>query len=145
MAQGDTPITIVGNATADPELKFGQSGKAWARLTVAVTPREKSQDGTWGDGPTAFYRVACFGSLAENAAETIDKGTRVNVDGVLKPRTFEHEGATRLSLDVTADSIGPDLRWSDAAKAAQQGAGWSKPAAPANRGVDPWAAPEAPF
>ena len=145
-------ITFTGNATDAPELRFGKTGTPWATVTVAVTPREKDAQGNWGDGEAAFYRVACFGSLAENAAESITRGMRVNVDGVLKPRSFEHNGEKRMSLDVTADSIGPDLRFSTASvtKAQrQQGGQQQQPAQGGNpwggrpQQPDPWAGQQA--
>lgn len=108
------PISITGNVTADPTLRFQHDGTPVANLTVAVTPRAKQPDGSWGDGPTAFYRVAAWKSLGENVAESIHRGDRVVVVGTLRPREYEHDGQTRLSLDVTADSIGPDLRFATA-------------------------------
>lgn len=139
-------ITFTGNATGDAELRFTPTGTPVANVTVAVTPRVKQPDGSWGDGETAFYRVACFGSLAENAAESIQRGTRVNVDGTLRPREYEHNGEKRTSLDVTADSIGPDLRFATASvtKAQrsqpqqQQSGGWDQ-----STGAGGWGAPAA--
>ena len=147
-----TPITIVGNATAAPELKFGQSGKPWASFTVAVTPREKQQDGSYGDGPSAFYRVACFGPLAENVAESVQRGTRVVAAGTLKPREFEHNGEKRMSLDLAADHVGVELRFATASvtKAQrQQGGQQQQPAQGGNpwggqpQQPDPWAGQQA--
>ena len=131
-------ISFTGNATADAELRFGSSGTPIASFTVAVTPREKQQDGSYGDGPSAFYRVACFGPLAENVAESVQRGTRVVVAGTLKPREFEHNGEKRMSLDVDADSIALDLRWATA-QAVKAGRSQPQPAQsqqPAQ--ADPW-------
>lgn len=134
-----TTIALTGNATSDAELKFGRTGTPWASLTVAVTPREKQQDGTYGDGSSAFYRVACFGTLAENVAESVQRGTRVTVVGQLKPREYEHNGEKRISLDVTADSVALDLRFATAqAVKAQRGqAQAGQPQQP-----DPWNQPQ---
>lgn len=109
-----TTIAITGNATATPELKQSQSGTTWTTFSVAVTPREKLPDGTWGDGDSAFYRVAAFDTLAENVVKTLATGMRVTVVGQLKPRDYEHEGQKRTSLDVTADSVAVDLRFATA-------------------------------
>lgn len=107
-------INFTGNATSDAELRFTPSGAAVANVTVAVTPREKQPDGSWGDGEPAFYRVAAWRSLAENVAESIHRGDRVTVVGTLKPREYEHNGEKRVSLDVTADSVALDLRFATA-------------------------------
>ena len=127
-----THIAITGNATADAELRFLPDGKAVANVTVAVTPREKQPDGSWGDGPAAFYRVAAWRKLGENVAESVKRGSRVTVVGTLKPREYEHNGEKRISLDVTADSVALDLTFDPAAhrRADRQ----QQPA-------DPWAAP----
>ena len=125
-------ITFTGNATADAEIRFIGSGAAVANVTVAVTPREKQPDGSWGDGPAAFYRVAAWRRLGENVAESVKRGTRITVVGTLKPREFEHNGEKRISLAVTADSVALDLTFDPAAhrrgeRTQQQPAG------------DPWA------
>ena len=110
-----THIAITGNATADAELRFLPDGKAVANVTVAVTPREKQPDGSWGDGPAAFYRVAAWRRLGENVAESVKRGSRVTVVGTLKPREYEHNGEKRISLDVTAESVALDLTFDPAA------------------------------
>ena len=100
-------VTIVGNTTADAELRFTAQGKAVASFTVAVNERVKNEDGTWGDGDATFYRVTVWDSIAEPAAEMIKKGAKVILTGRLKSRTYEdREGNTRTSLDVTADTVG---------------------------------------
>lgn len=104
-------VTIVGNATADSELRITQAGKPLATFTVAVNERIKNDDGTWGDGEPAFYRVTAWGSLAESVVENVNKGTGVIIVGRFKPRKYEDkEGAERTSLDVTADNIGITLK-----------------------------------
>ena len=114
----EAQITFTGNATADAELRFTQSGAAVANVTVAVTPREKVGD-QWQDGQAAFYRVAAWRDMAENVAESVHRGDRVTVVGRLKPREFEHNGEKRLSLDVDADSVALDLRFRAATAASK--------------------------
>lgn len=132
----EAQITFTGNATADADLKFTQSGHAVANLSVAVTPREKV-DGEWVDGQPAFYRVAAWRQFGENVAESVRRGDRVTVVGRLKPREFEHNGEKRLSLDVDADSVALDLRFRTARAGAKtqsgppqqaQGDAWGQPA-----------------
>lgn len=136
-------ISFTGNATSDAELRFTPSGAAVANVTIAVTPRVKDGDG-WKDGDPAFYRVAAWRQLAENVAESVKRGNRVTVTGQLKPRTFEHNGAERLSLDVDADSVALDLRFATATatkaqrqQPAQQSSGWGQQQAQQAQG-DPW-------
>lgn len=108
----EAQISFTGNATADAELKYVGAGPV-ANFSVAVTPRRKV-DGQWVDGQPAFYRVAAWQQLAENAAESIRMGDRVTVVGRLEPREYEHEGQKRTSLDVNADSVALDLRFATA-------------------------------
>lgn len=108
---GKTQITIVGNAGSDAELRYTPSGQAVTNFSLAVTPRtfDRNSD-QWIDGDTTWYRVNAWRTLAENVAETIQKGTRVIVMGSLELRQWEDtEGNTRSSLEVTADALGPDL------------------------------------
>lgn len=138
-----TTITITGNATGDAELTFAQSGTALARLTVAVSKREKQADGSWVDGSTAFYRVTAFQQLAEHVAESVKRGDRVTVVGRLEPREYEHNGEKRLSLDVAADEVALSLRWATATatKAGRSSAPQQPQSAPQQWGQqpDPWA------
>lgn len=137
-----TPITIVGNVTSDPELRFTPAGAAVANLTVAVNERKKVGD-QWEDDGATFYRVAVWREQAEAVAESISKGMRVIVTGNLRTSTYAtKEGVERLSLDVTADEVAPSLRWATAkvTRAQSQGAGWSRDAKPAHKSTqDPWA------
>lgn len=140
-----TSITIVGNATADPELRFTQSGAAVANLTVAVNERKKVGD-QWEDDGTTFYRIAVWREQAETVAETITKGMRVIVTGTLRTSTFTtRDGGERLSLDVTADEIAPSLRYATAKvtrkdpAGGRQGAGWSRDDSRPRSTEDPWA------
>ena len=135
----EAQITLTGNATSAAELRFTQSGAAVANVTVAVTPREKSGD-QWVDGQPAFYRVAAWRDMAENVAESVQKGDRVTIVGRLKPREYEHNGEKRTSLDVDADSVALDLRFRSA-KAAPKS---QRPAPQQQAQPDPWANQQAP-
>jgi single-strand DNA-binding protein len=124
----DTYVSIVGNLVEDPELRYTPSGAAVANLRVAVTARIKDGD-TWRDGETSFYRVTAWRSLAEHIAE-LGKGTRVLVLGTLRQRSWETpEGERRTVVEMTADEIGPSLRWATA-KVERTRNGSSSPAQP---------------
>jgi single-strand DNA-binding protein len=106
----DNGITIVGNLTRDPELRFTPNGAAVANFGVAVNNRKKVGD-NWEDNPS-FFDVNCWRELAENAAESLTKGTRVIVTGKLVQRSWEtNEGDKRSKVEIEADAIGPDLRF----------------------------------
>jgi single-strand DNA-binding protein len=110
----DTHVTITGNLTEDPELRFIPNGAPVANLRVAVTPRVKDGDG-WKDGETSFFQVTAWRTLAENAAESLTKGTRVVVHGTLRQRSWETDAGERRSVvEVQAEEIGPSLRWATA-------------------------------
>jgi len=113
---GETTLTIVGNLTADPELRFTPSGHAVADFTVASTPRNYDRDaGAWRDGEPLFLRCTAWRQLAEHAAESLTKGTRVIVTGRLRQRSFElTEGVTRTVTELDVDDLGPSLRHSSA-------------------------------
>ena len=113
---GDTTITIVGNLTADPELRFIPSGAAVANFTVASTPRTYDrQSGEWKDGEALFLRCNVWREAAENVAESLTRGSRVIVTGRLKQRSFEtREGEKRTVVEVEVDEIGPSLRYATA-------------------------------
>ena len=116
MAAGDTTITVVGNLTADPELRFTPSGAAVANFTVASTPRiYDRQSGEWKDGEALFLRCNIWREAAENVAESLTRGSRVIVTGRLKQRSFEtREGEKRTVVEVEVDEIGPSLRYATA-------------------------------
>jgi single-strand DNA-binding protein len=154
---GDTTITVVGNLTADPELRFTPSGAAVANFTVASTPRIfDRQSSEWKDGEALFLRCNIWREAAENVAESLTRGSRVIVTGRLKQRSFEtREGEKRTVFEVEVDEIGPSLRYATAKvnKASRSGGGGggfgsgSRPApAPASApaeasggsGDDPW-------
>ncbi len=124
---GDTIITVVGNLTADPELRFTPAGAAVANFTVASTPRIfDRQSSEWKDGEALFLRCSIWREAAENVAESLTRGSRVIVTGRLKQRSFEtKEGEKRTVMEVEVDEIGPSLRYATAKvnKASRGGGG----------------------
>jgi single-strand DNA-binding protein len=112
MAIGDVNITVVGNLTADPELRFTPSGQAVANFTVASTSRFlDKQSNEWKDGDTIFLRCSVWRQYAENVAESLTKGTRVIVTGRLKVRQYEtREGGKGTSVECDVDEVGPALK-----------------------------------
>jgi single-strand DNA-binding protein len=124
---GDTTITVVGNLTADPELRFTPSGAAVANFTVASTPRiYDRQSGDWKDGEALFLRCNIWREAAENVAESLTRGARVIVTGRLKQRSFEtREGEKRTVMEVEVEEIGPSLKYATAKvnKASRGGGG----------------------
>lgn len=153
----ETTITVIGNMTNDPELRFTPGGDAVANFTVASTPRlfdRKSND--WKDGETLFLRAAAWRETAENVAESLTKGMRVIVSGRLKSRSYDtKEGEKRTVIELEVDEIGPSLKYATAkvVKTQRNNASGSPGFAPANTGfgvnppptgnnqpADPWAA-----
>ena len=123
-----TPIiTVVGNLTADPELRFTPSGAAVANFTVASTPRIfDRQSNEWKDGDALFMRCSIWREAAENVAESLTRGSRVIVQGRLKQRSYEtREGEKRTVVELEVDEIGPSLRYATAKvnKASRSGGG----------------------
>lgn len=113
---GETVITVIGNLTADPELRFTPSGAAVANFTIASTPRTfDRQSNEWKDGDTLFLRASVWREAAENVAETLTKGMRVIAQGRLKSRSYEtKEGEKRNVTELDVDEIGPSLRYASA-------------------------------
>lgn len=113
---GETIITVVGNLTADPELRYTQSGLAVANFTIASTPRTfDRQANEWKDGEALFLRASCWREFAEHVAGSLTKGTRVIASGRLKQRSYEtKEGEKRTSIELEIDEIGPSLRYATA-------------------------------
>ena len=109
---GDTVITIIGNLTADPELRWTQSGAAVADFTVASTPRTYDRNaGEWRDGDTLFMRCSVWRETAENVAESLRKGMRVIVQGRLTQRSYDtQQGERRTVVELQVDEVGPSLR-----------------------------------
>jgi single-strand DNA-binding protein len=137
----DNTVTLVGNITDDPELRFTPSGAAVANFTVAVNRRFKQGD-QWEDRLDGFFRCSCWRDMAENAAESLQKGTRVVVVGRLSQRSWEdQEGNKRSAVEVQVDEVAPSLKWATASVQKSQrskgapaqadsggGADWSTPA-----------------
>ena len=150
---GDTVITVVGNLTADPELRFTPSGAAVANFTVASTPRMfDRQTNEWKDGEALFLRCNVWRQAAENVAESLTRGARVVVTGRLKQRSFEtKEGEKRTVIELDVDEIGPSLRYATATvvKAARFGDGSGgglgdrdgRTGAGQGNTADPWSVP----
>jgi single-strand DNA-binding protein len=109
----DSTVTLVGNLTREPELRFTQSGQAIATLGIAVS-RRYQQNGEWQE-KTSFFNVTAWGQLGENAASSLAKGSRAIVTGRLEQRSYEtQDGEKRSVVEVVADEIGPSLRWATA-------------------------------
>lgn len=108
---GDS-ITFEGVLGATPELRFADSGNAWLKMNVAVSSRKKGKDNAWSDGPTTWLKVKAFGQVAENIAESLQKGDRVVVSGKFETQEWQtREGEDRKDLVVTADLVGVSLRF----------------------------------
>jgi len=154
---GEPSITLIGNLTADPELRFTPSGAAVANFTIAATPRTFDRQTTeWKDGEPLFLRCSVWKEAAENVAETLTKGMRVIAEGRLRSRSYDtKEGERRTVMELEVDEIGPSLRYasakvtrsargggeggagrnsSPAANTHAPGPGWGTPPA----GGDPW-------
>ncbi|WP_018296553.1 single-stranded DNA-binding protein [Corynebacterium lubricantis] len=116
MAQGDTPITVVGNIVADPELRFTPSGAAVANFRIASTPRTFNRDtNQWEDGEALFLTCNVWRQVAENVAESLKKGMRVIVNGRLRQRSYQtREGENRTVFEIEVDEVGPSLRYATA-------------------------------
>ncbi|MFC9833373.1 single-stranded DNA-binding protein [Rhodococcus sp. NPDC127530] len=156
---GDTVITVIGNLTADPELRFTPAGAAVANFTVASTPRSfDRQTNEWKDGEALFLRCNIWREAAENVAESLTRGSRVIVSGRLKQRSYEtREGEKRTVVELEVDEIGPSLRYATAKvnKAnrgggsgggfgSSGGSGGGRPQSTNTGGDDPWgSAPQA--
>ena len=109
---GETVLTVIGNLTADPELRWTQSGAAVADFTVASTPRTYDRNaGEWRDGDTLFMRCSVWRDTAENVAESLRKGMRVIVQGRLTQRSYDtQQGERRTVVELQVDEVGPSLR-----------------------------------
>lgn len=116
MAQGDTEITFIGNCVADPELRFTPAGAAVANIRVASTPRFFNKTtNQWEDGEAVFLTVNAWRDMAEGVAESITKGMRVMVKGVLRQRTYQtKDGSDRTIYEIEAEDIGPSLKYAKA-------------------------------
>jgi single-strand DNA-binding protein len=136
----DTVITVVGNLTDDPELRYLASGVAVCKFRVASTPRVKDKDtGEWKDGEGLFLACSVWRDAAEHVAESLQRGARVIVQGRLKQRSYEtKEGEKRTVYELDVDEVGPSLRWATAkVQKMQRGSVGSAP--PGGNAADPWA------
>jgi single-strand DNA-binding protein len=147
----DNQVTLVGNITDDPELRFTPSGSAVANFTVAINRRIRQGD-RWEDRLDGFFNCSCWRDLAENAAESLRKGTRVVVVGRLQQRSWEdREGNRRTAVEVQVDEVAPSLRWATASvqksqrssggAPRQSGGGGAGAGEGGGGGADDWSAP----
>src|SRR5215467_20682 len=150
MAAGDVTITVIGNLTEDPELRFTPSGAAVAKFRVASTPRVLDrQTNEWKDGEPLFLTCNIWRQAAENVAESLQKGSRVIVSGRLRQRSYEtREGEKRTVMELEVDEIGPSLKYATAKVQKMQrssgGGGYGSSGGGGNAGGgggfdDPWA------
>ena len=155
---GETIITVVGNLTADPELRYTQNGLPVANFTIASTPRTfDRQANEWKDGEALFLRASVWRDFAEHVAGSLTKGMRVVATGRLKQRSYQdREGNNRTAIELEIDEIGPSLRYATAqvTRAASGGGGqqrqqqvaeepWSTPGSSSGGTADAWSAPGA--
>lgn len=143
---GETIITVVGNLTADPELRYTQSGLAVANFTIASTPRSFDRaSNDWKDGEALFMRASVWREFAEHVASSLTKGSRVIAQGRLKQRSYEtKEGEKRTSIELEVDEIGPSLRYATAqvTRSASTGGGqMGQRGSAAPVADEPWGAP----
>jgi single-strand DNA-binding protein len=149
----DNQVTLVGNITDDPELRFTPSGSAVANFTVAINRRIRQGD-QWEDRLDGFFNCSCWRDMAENAAESLRKGARVVVVGRLQQRSWEdRDGNKRTAIEVQVDEVAPSLRWATASvqKSQRSGGGGSRQASGGSGGSgtggggsaggDDWSAP----
>lgn len=109
------PVTLIGNLTSDPELRFTPSGAAVASFTVAVSKRVKDEQGTWKDGPSSFVRCSVWRQYAEHVGDSLAKGNRVIVVGQMSQREYEDkQGEKRSVWECLVDEVGPALRYATA-------------------------------
>lgn len=139
---GETVITVVGNLTSDPELRYTQNGLAVANFTIASTPRNFDRAANeWKDGEALFLRASVWREFAEHVAGSLTKGSRVIATGRLKQRSYEtKEGEKRTSMELEVDEIGPSLRYATAQVTRAQSSGGGGGRGPAAVQDEPWAA-----
>ncbi len=141
---GETIITVVGNLTADPELRYTQNGLPVANFTIASTPRSfDRQANEWKDGEALFLRASVWREFAEHVAGSLTKGMRVVATGRLKQRSYQdREGQNRVSIELEVDEIGPSLRYATAqVTRAASGGGGGGQSRPQIQQEEPWATP----
>ena len=144
---GETIITVVGNLTGDPELRYTQNGLAVANFTIASTPRNFDRaSNDWKDGDALFMRASVWREFAEHVAGSLTKGSRVIATGRLKQRSYEtKEGEKRTSIELEVDEIGPSLRYATAqvtrAASSRDGGGGARGGSQQSQvAEEPWAA-----
>ncbi|GAA5145431.1 single-stranded DNA-binding protein [Microbacterium pseudoresistens] len=142
---GETVITVVGNLTADPELRYTQNGLPVANFTIASTPRTfDRQANEWKDGEALFLRASVWREFAEHVAGSLTKGMRVVAQGRLRQRSYQdREGNNRTAIELEVDEIGPSLRYATAqVTRAQSGGGQSRPQQSQQQvSEEPWSTP----
>ncbi|MCC9054561.1 MULTISPECIES: single-stranded DNA-binding protein [Microbacterium] len=144
---GETVITVVGNLTADPELRYTQNGLPVANFTIASTPRTfDRQANEWKDGEALFLRASVWRDFAEHVAGSLTKGMRVVATGRLRQRSYQdREGQNRTAIELEVDEIGPSLRYATAqvtrAASSGGGGGGGQQARPQVQQEEPWATP----
>jgi len=140
---GETVITVVGNLTADPELRYTQNGLPVANFTIASTPRNFDRAANeWKDGEALFLRASVWREFAEHVAGTLTKGMRVIAQGRLRQRSYQdREGNTRTAIELEVDEIGPSLRYATAqvTRAQHPQGGQQRPGNPVQE--EPWSTP----
>ena len=140
---GETIITVIGNLTADPELRYTQNGLAVANFTIASTPRTfDRQANDWKDGEALFLRASCWREFAEHVAGSLTKGARVVATGRLKQRSYEtKEGEKRTVIELEIDEIGPSLRYATAQVTRAAGGSTNASVPQATEQADVWNTP----
>ncbi|MFG2658966.1 single-stranded DNA-binding protein [Streptomyces sp. NPDC048425] len=135
MSFGETPITVIGNLTADPELKFTEGGAALAKFTIASTPRVFDRESNqWKDGQATFFRCAAWRQLAEHAADSLTKGARVVASGRIRQHDWKtDQGENRSMLVLEVDEIGASVRFTTVTISAK-----TARTAPAGGGGESW-------
>lgn len=150
----DNTVTVTGNATREPELRFTPSGQAVANFGVAVNRRWQNRQTQEWEEAVSFFDITCWAQLAENVAETVAKGTRVTIAGRLDQRSWEtQEGEKRSKVEIVADDVAVSLRWATAEVMRNErpdgfgGGGGGRPSggAPRNDGPPPYNPDEEPF
>ena len=150
----DNSVTVVGNLTQDPELRFTPSGVAIARISLAVNRRWMNRNTNEWEEEASFFNATCWQEMAENVSESLQKGARVIINGRLQQRSWEtREGERRSIVEIRVDEIGPSLRWATASvtRTPRTGGGWSggnqgqRAPAPGPVARDTYGPDEAPF
>ena len=141
----DNTVTIVGNLTADPEVRVTDSGATLAEIRIAQNKRKRNADGSWEEGEPMYFQGTVWNDMAENAASSLQKGMRVIVTGRLNYRSWENqEGQNRSVVDIAIDEVAPSLRWARA-NIERTSSGGSASGTDAPKARDDFQENEAPF